>query len=65
AHTPDRVPLRYLFAFTAVVALTTRGIFREHGVSGQELQRLQDAWTKAVILHVTLWSRPYAGDGLW
>lgn len=27
--------------------------------------RLQDAWTKVVILHVTLRCRPYAEDGLW
>lgn len=65
AHTPDRVPLRYLIAFTSVVALTVRRFFVENGVRGEELERLQDAWTKAVILHVSLWSRAYANDGLW
>jgi Protoglobin len=65
AHTPDRVPLRYLIAFTSIVAITARQFFVEYDVTGGELQRLQDAWTKAVILHVSLWSRPYAENGLW
>ncbi len=65
AHAPELAPLRYLLAFSAVVALTARRFFLERGVDGEELYRLQDAWTKAVILHVTLWSRPYTQDGLW
>ena len=65
AHTPSVVPLRYLYAFSAVVAVTSRKFFVEAGVSGDELQQLQDAWLKAVLLHVTLWSRPYCQDGLW
>jgi len=26
---------------------------------------MHDAWTKAVLLHVTLWTWPYAKDGDW
>src|SRR5581483_1664293 len=59
AHAPALVPLRYLYAFTGVVAQSARKFFVEAGVSGDELQRLQDAWLKSVLLHVTLWSRPY------
>jgi hypothetical protein len=65
ANTPDRVPLRYLIAFTSVIALTARRFFVENGVRGEELERLHNAWTKAVILHVSLWSRAYAKDDLW
>lgn len=65
AHTASLVPLRYLYAFTAVVALTARKFFVEAGVGGDELRRLQDAWLKAVLLHVTLWSRPYTKEELW
>ena len=64
APTPSLVPLRYLYGFTAVVALTTHKFFVEAGVSGNELEKLQDAWLKTVLLHVTLWSRPYCKDGL-
>jgi Protoglobin len=65
AHTPDLVPLRYLLAFSGVIALTAGKFFLEQGVAGEELRQLQDSWAKAVVLHVSLWSRPYAKDGLW
>jgi hypothetical protein len=65
AHTPALIPLRYVYAFTAVVAQTSRKIFAEAGVTGDELQQLHDAWLKTVILHVTLWSRPYVKEGWW
>ena len=65
AQTPELVPLRYLLAFTSVVALDVHKFFVEEGVGGEDLLRLQEAWTKAVILHVSLWSRAYAREGLW
>jgi pimeloyl-ACP methyl ester carboxylesterase len=64
-QTPPVVPLRYLLGFITVVTITTRKFFKEAGLTGPDLQRLEDAWAKAVQLHVTLWSRPYAKDGLW
>jgi pimeloyl-ACP methyl ester carboxylesterase len=65
AHTPPVVPMRYLVAFATVVTTSTRRFFVEGGISGEELQKLQDAWARAVQLHITLWSRPYVKDGLW
>jgi len=65
AHTPPVVPLRYLFGFVTVVVTTTRKFFIDAGVEGEELRKLEDAWSKAVHLHITLWSRPYTKDGLW
>jgi hypothetical protein len=65
ADTPAVVPLRYLIAFGTVVAITTRKFFADAGVRRDELQKLEDAWSKAVQLHITLWSRPYAKEGLW
>jgi len=65
SDTPALVPLRYLFAFSSLVARGARKFFIEEGVAGEELEQLQAAWSKAVILHVTLWSRPYTKDGLW
>jgi len=65
AHTPSLVPLRFLFAFGPVVAITSRKVFVDAGVRGEELTRLQDAWSKAVQLHLTLWSRPFVKEGLW
>jgi hypothetical protein len=65
AQTPSVVPLRYLIAFGTVVAMTTRKFFVDGGVRGEELHKLEGAWSKAVQLHITLWSRPYVKEGLW
>lgn len=62
--TPSVVPLRYLIAFGTVVAMSTRKFFVDQGLRGEDLQKLEDAWSKAVQLHITLWSRPYAQE-LW
>lgn len=64
-RTPPVVPLRYLIAFGAVVALASQKFFVDSGVKGDSLQRLSDAWSKAVQLHITLWARPYSKEGLW
>jgi hypothetical protein len=62
-HTPDVVPLRYLLGFIPVVVMSTRKFFSK--IAQPERQKLEDAWIKAVQLHVTLWSRAYTKDGLW
>lgn len=64
-ETPPLVPLRYLIAFGPVVTQTSRKFFVDAGVEEGELQKLADAWSKAVQLHITLWARPYAREGLW
>lgn len=64
-QTPPLVPLRYLIGFIPVVTIGARKFFVEAGVTGEDLQKLEDAWTKAVQLHITLWARPYAKEGLW
>ncbi|HEY6330043.1 MAG TPA: alpha/beta fold hydrolase [Blastocatellia bacterium] len=65
ANTPTVVPLRFLFAFETVIVTSSRPFFVQAGVQGEELERLERAWLKSVHLHVTLWSRPYAKEGLW
>jgi len=65
AGTPELVPLRYLIAFGSVVSLTARRFFMEAGVREPELRKLEDAWSKAVQLHISLWARPYTQEGLW
>jgi len=65
AHTPPVVPLRYLLAFTTIVTIGTRKFFVDRGLSCKELQELEDAWSRTVQLHITLWSRPYVKEGLW
>lgn len=65
AATPPVVPLRYLIAFAARVTDTARDQLKQAGVDGPRLERMHSAWTKAVILSVTLWSKPYTREDLW
>ncbi len=65
AHTPDVVPLRYLLAFAAPTVLDIRKFLASKGHDTPTVDTMQQAWTKAVLLHITLWSRPYTRDGLW
>jgi hypothetical protein len=65
AETPPLVPLRFLLAFAAPVILSLRGALEAKGVHPDEMEELQAAWTKAVILTLVLWSRPYTQEGLW
>ncbi|HZP78934.1 MAG TPA: protoglobin domain-containing protein [Pseudolabrys sp.] len=64
-QTPPVVPLRYLFAFVAPVALTVRPQLQKSGVAPQDIDRIEAAWIKAAVLTVTLWSAPYTKEGLW
>jgi hypothetical protein len=63
-HTPPVVPLRFLLGFVPIV-LPIRQFFADAIKDGAELKRLEDAWTKAVLLHITLWSQPYIKEDLW
>ena len=63
-QTPALVPLRYLVGFVPVV-LPLRPFFETVVTDEAELKALENAWTKAVLLHITLWSRPYTLQGLW
>jgi hypothetical protein len=65
AHTPPVVPLRYTIGFAAVVITSVRSFLLSSGRSEEELQRMQDAWTRAVVLSITLWARPYSSPDLW
>jgi Protoglobin len=65
AATPSVVPLRYLVAFSGVVITSIREFLQRRRVVDADLVRFQQAWTKAVLLEIALWSRPYAKDGLW
>jgi Protoglobin len=63
-HTPPVVPFRFLLGFVPVV-LPIREFFAEALNDDAELNRLEEAWTKAVLLHITLWSQPYVREDLW
>jgi len=61
----DSVPeiaLRYLVAFVFPITATMRSILASRGHSADDVEGMQTAWFKAVVLHVCLWMRPYAPD---
>lgn len=59
------IPLRYVLAFTAMVVTTTRPFLASKGHSADDVDRMHQAWTKAVMLHVTLWSAAYVSLSDW
>jgi hypothetical protein len=64
-HTPPHIPLRYIIAFTAVVNDTIKPFLAKNGHSLGVIEKMHKAWCKAVILHVTLWSRAYCTENGW
>ena len=65
ADSLDHIPLRYLLAFTAVVITTARGYLAAKGASPEQVDRMHAAFTKSVMLHVTVWTRPYVDAADW
>jgi hypothetical protein len=57
------VPLRYLVAFIAPITLTIRDFLTRKGHSPAEVDKMYQAWFKAVTLQVALWCQPYVKDG--
>lgn len=60
---PPHIPMRYVIAFTAVVNDTIKPFLAKKGHSLGVIEKMHKAWCKAVLLHVTLWTRAYCTDG--
>jgi hypothetical protein len=61
----DSVPeiaLRYLIAFVFPITATMRSFLASQGHATEEVDGMHTAWFKAVVLHVCLWSQPYAPE---
>lgn len=65
ADSLDHIPLRYLLAFTAVIITTARDYLAAGGDSPEQVDRMHAAFTKSVMLHVTVWTRAYTSDTEW
>lgn len=64
-HTSTVVPQRYLIGFTAVVVTSARDFLAATMKPQSEIDRMQDAWTRAVLLNIALWCRAYSVPGAW
>ncbi len=62
----DCVPLinyRYLVALIAPITLTIKPFLAKKGHSAEEVEKMYQAWFKAVVLSVALWSAPFVKEG--
>lgn len=59
------VPFRYLVALLYPITATLRPFLARGGASAEEVDAMHQAWVKAVLLTVILWSRPYVAQDVF
>jgi hypothetical protein len=62
-ETSDYVPLRYLISFVYPITATMRPFLENKCHTGEEVEKMHQAWFKSVVLQVALWSQPYTKEG--
>jgi Protoglobin len=65
ADAAEHIPMRYWVAFTAVVLVTARDYLSRKGHSEQDVAGMHAAFTKSVMLHLSVWTRAYVGTENW
>jgi protoglobin len=63
AHAADHIPFRYVLALLVPITTTLKPFLARQGAGDDEVQAMHQAWVKAVLLQVILWSHPYVRDG--
>jgi Protoglobin len=58
----ETIALRYVIAFIYPITATLRPFLEKGGHSREEVDAMQEAWRKSVILQVALWARPYVDE---
>jgi hypothetical protein len=61
----DHIPMRYMVAFIVPITLTIRPFLEKKGHPKEVVEKMHQAWFKAVTLSVALWCYPYAREGDW
>ncbi|MEM2095065.1 MAG: protoglobin domain-containing protein [Candidatus Caldarchaeum sp.] len=61
----DHIPLRYLIAFIVPITATIKPFLAKKGHSAEDVEKMYNAWFKAVALSVVLWSIPYTNRSDW
>lgn len=66
AHgTPDHVAFRYVVALIYPIFATMRDFLARGARDAEHLERMHQAWLKAVILNVAVWSQAYVDPDLY
>jgi hypothetical protein len=63
ADASDIVHFRYLLPLVYPITATLRPFLAKGGHGDEQVERMQQAWLKSVLLQVTLWCHPYVKDG--
>jgi Protoglobin len=63
ADAADHIPLRYVLALTMPITTTLKPFLARAGADPDEVEAMHQAWVKAVLLQVILWSHPYVREG--
>jgi hypothetical protein len=63
ADAADHIPLRYVLALLVPVTTTLKPFLAGQGVGEGEVEAMHQAWVKAVLLSLILWSHPYVREG--
>jgi len=63
ADAADHIPLRYVLALLVPITTTLKPFLAGGGAAPDEVEAMHQAWVKAVLLQVILWSHPYVRDG--
>jgi hypothetical protein len=56
------IPFRYMVAFIYPITATIKSFLSRKGHNPETVERMHDAWFKAVVLSVILWCYPYIRD---
>jgi hypothetical protein len=59
----DQIPLRYVLALLIPITATLKPFLAEGGATADDVEAMHQAWVKAVLLQVILWSQPYVREG--
>jgi hypothetical protein len=59
----DHIPLRYVLALLIPITTTLKPFLADGGATPDDIEVMHQAWVKAVLLQVILWSQPYVRDG--
>lgn len=65
AGTPPFIPWRYLNALVYPIYATVRPFLEASEADAAAVERMHQAWLKAVLLQVTLWTRAYLPEDIW
>jgi len=63
AEAVNHIPARYIIALTYPVTATLRPFLERSDYSSDEVDAMQQAWVKSVLLQTILWTQPYFNQG--